>query len=482
MRCWLTLAVVLLVQTNILAHAEEKPLPARARDGLHKAVGFFTQEVATEGGYLWRYSEDLKAREGEGKASATTVWVQPPGTPSVGLALLEVYRETGGAACLEAAKKAGYCLVRGQLRSGGWDYRIEFNPKERKRYTYRVDSPAEGKSQRDTTTLDDNNTQAALRLLMRLDQTLHFKDAQIKEAAEYGLSAVLNAQYPNGAWPQRFQQPPDPAKFPVKKASYPESWSRTFPRVDYRAYYTFNDHAMSDVLSLMFEAGRIYEDPRYRKAAERCGDFILLAQMPEPQPAWAQQYDADMHPAWARKFEPPAVTGGESQGVLQTLLDLYRETGDKKYLEPIPSALAYLRRSLLPDGQLARFYELQTNRPLYFTTRYELTYRDDDLPTHYSFKVGQNLDRIEREYQKLLALAPKQLGQRPVKRRTKPSQALITRVEGVLSALDGRGRWVEDGRLKYQGPEDPPRRIIDCQTFIRNVSLLGEYLAAVAEQ
>jgi len=79
-----------------------------------------------------------------------------------------------------------------------------------------------------------------------------------------------------------------------------------------------------------------YGQAEYRAAVHKAGVFILLAQMPEPQPAWAQQYDRDMHPSWARKFEPPAVTGGESQGVMRTLLDLYRMTGDKKYLEPLP--------------------------------------------------------------------------------------------------------------------------------------------------
>ena len=39
-----------------------------------------------------------------------------------------------------------------------------------------------------------------------------------------------------------------------------------------------------------------------------------------------------MHPIWARKFKPPAVTGGESQDVLETLMKIYRATGDKKYL------------------------------------------------------------------------------------------------------------------------------------------------------
>ena len=52
----------------------------------------------------------------------------------------------------------------------------------------------------------------------------------------------------------------------------------------------------------------------------------------------------------------------------------------------MPPALAYLKKSLLPDGRLARFYELKTNKPLYFTKTYELTYDDSDMPTHYSFK------------------------------------------------------------------------------------------------
>src|SRR4029077_9180464 len=105
---------------------------------------------------------------------------------------------------------------------------------------------------------------------------------------------------------------------------------------------------------------------RYRAAAERGGAFLILAQMPEPQPAWAQQYDRKMHPVWDRKFEPPAITGLESQDALETLLLLHRKTGDRKYLAPIPRALDYLKKSRLPDGRIARFYELKTNRPFYF--------------------------------------------------------------------------------------------------------------------
>src|SRR3954462_9508216 len=113
---------------------------------------------------------------------------------------------------------------------------------------------------------------------------------------------------------------------------------------------------MGDMIDVMLEASRVYSAPKYRDAAGRGGDFRVRAQMPEPQPAWAQQYDLAMHPAWARKFEPPAVTGGESQKAMLALLGGAREPRDAKSPEPIPRALEYLRRSRLPGKRLARFY------------------------------------------------------------------------------------------------------------------------------
>jgi PelA/Pel-15E family pectate lyase len=477
MRAILPLVALLWGLVSSAAWADDAELRRQAAHALRQATDFFRTQVTTEGGYLWRYSEDLARREGEGEASASTVWVQPPGTPSVGMALLDAYHATADADYLQAARQAGQCLVRGQLRSGGWTYRIEFDPQQRTRYAYRVDPPRKDARQRNTSTLDDDTTQAALRLLMRLDKALDFHDKQIHEAAQFGLSSLLEVQYPNGAWPQGFDAPPDAKAFPVKKAGYPDSWPRVFPGGDYWRHYTLNDNVLRDAIDVMFEAARTYSDEKYRASARRAGDFILLAQMPEPQPAWAQQYDAEMHPAWARKFEPPAICGGESQGVLRTLLQLYRETGERKYLEPVPRAVAYLRRSQLRDGSLARFYELKTNKPLYFTRTYELTYSDADTPTHYAFKVGSDLDAIEQAYRQLLKLDPRQLQPSPAKGPGKASKRQIEQVKSVIAALDGKGRWVEEGRLKYHGPNDPTQRVIDCQTFIRNVRILSAYLA-----
>ena len=167
-----------------------------------------------------------------------------------------------------------------------------------------------------------------------------------------------------------------------------------------------NDRITQNTIATLLMAYRVYGDKKYLAAATQGGKFLILAQLPDPQPAWAQQYDRNMQPVWDRKFEPPAVTGLESQDAIDTLLSLYRETGNRDYLTPVPKALAYLKTCVRPDGKLARFYELQTNKPLYFTKDYTLTYDADDVPTHYGFSFAPRLDAIDAEYKRLLALKP----------------------------------------------------------------------------
>lgn len=475
-RRWCLFVVsAVVVAVPLAARAQDAPTREQAAAALRRACEFFRTKVSASGGYLWRYSADLKQRAGETPASAATIWVQPPGTPTVGEVFLTAFEATGDEYYLQLAKDAAMALVQGQLRSGGWDYRVEFDPRERARYNYRTGP--ENATARNMSTLDDENSQAALSFLMRLDQTLERKDPAIHEAVTYAIDALLAAQYPNGAWPQRFEAPPDPAKFPVKKASYPESWPREWPDQRYYSYYTFNDDTLADMIDTMFLAAEIYGDDRCRAAAEKAGDFILLAQMPEPQPAWAQQYDAEMHPSWARKFEPASVTGGESQGAIRILLRIYAETGKEKYLEPIPRAIAYLEKSRLPDGRLARFNELQTNRPLYFTKDYRLTYSDADMPTHYAFKTSYN-SRLAQDYER----ARSQPWSKPVKqeprRPSRASETLIALTQTAIKELDDEGRWLTQGRITDEGGNPTAGQVIDCRTFIRNVQTLSAFLRA----
>ena len=470
-----TILIALLLSLPLFA---DESLHQSSIETMIKATCYFRTHVATNGGYLWKYKTDLTVREGEGNASPTTIWVQPPGTPSVGMAFLEAYESTSDTLFLNSAVGAARALAWGQLASGGWDYRIDFDPKQNKRWHYRRDvekGDTDTDNRRNRSTLDDDNTQSALQLLMRVDKALNYNDPEIHRATTYGLHTLLKTQYPNGGWPQRFEDYPDPDKFPVKKARYPDTWSRTFPKERYYTHYTFNDNTNADVIKTLLEAYKIYKDEKYLRAAKRGGDFMILAQMPEPQPAWAQQYNLDMEPAWARKFEPASITGGETFGIMQTLIDLYFETGENRFIEPLPKALAWAKRSRLPDGRLARFYELKTNKPLYFTKEYVLTYDDSDMPTHYAFKVSRGrIERIERDYNRAI----NEDREKTLMERNSIPNINTKQVQTVINALDEQGRWTEQGSLRHpeNRGEHIETEILSCRTFNRNLTLLARYV------
>jgi hypothetical protein len=461
--------------------AAEVPTPDQAASALRRATRFYHNQVARHGGYVYAYSGDLKLAEGEGVTGPNTIWVQPPGTPAVGEAFLDAYEVTAEAQHLKAATDAARALLNGQLHSGGWDHGIEFDPAKRAGLGYRDQPPP--KKPRASTSLDDDISPAAIRFLARLDRTLQFKDAKLHEAVLYALNSVVAAQYPNGGWYQHWETFPKPAsakEFPVLKASYPPTWSRKWLN-DWPGRYFINDNVIGNIINTLLLAHDIYGDARYLAAAKKGGDFILLAQMPDPQPGWAQQYDPQMHPCWDRKFEPPAVSSWESQFALEALLTLYRRTGERKYLEPFPRAIAYLRRSLLPDGRFARFYELQSNRPLYFKRTgkvYDLTYSDADLPDHYGFKQPSRLDAIEAEYKRLAAPAPAESkalnASKPPLRRT---PELAARALAVIRSQDARGAWVEKKAMRHNNVT-PPSGVIDSQTFIDNVRALCRFISA----
>ncbi|QDU61654.1 Pectic acid lyase [Planctomycetes bacterium Pan216] len=482
---FLSLVATLLLENGTWA-ADRRPTQQEAEQALSKAVDFFTASCEKHGGYVWRYSKDLRLSEGEAETGPSTVWVQPPGTPAVGMALLRAYRATGDRKYLQAAKRTGDALVKGQLQSGGWFYSIHFDPETRKDWGYRDNTSFRAsrkkKNKTNITTLDDDTTPAAVRFLAELDQELDFKDRAIHESVLLALEALMKAQYPNGGWSQKWHRYPEGAKesdYPVINASYPEEWPRKWLN-DWRGKYYLNDNVTGNMVETFLLAGEIYQDNRYVEVAKRAGEFLILAQMPDPQPAWAQQYDENMHPVWDRKFEPPAISGRESEEAMESLLLLYEKTGDERFLKPIPAALRYLRSSLRPDGKLARFYELKTNRPLYFVVdgkRYDLTYSDRDLPTHYGFVVDAHLDKIESRYRKLL----RDRSALSARRRGGASRKEAERVRKVIDQMDERGAWV-DPRTMKGFRKASPEGVIQSDTFIDNVELLSDYIQGMKER
>ncbi len=90
---------------------EQPPLAEQVAAALTHATSFFRTQVAVHGSYVWTYAEDLKTRFGEQEATATQGWVQPPGTPAVGIAYLRAFEATGDHTYLEAAQETALALA-----------------------------------------------------------------------------------------------------------------------------------------------------------------------------------------------------------------------------------------------------------------------------------------------------------------------------------------------------------------------------------
>src|SRR6476660_3825594 len=127
--------VCLLPCTVLVTSGSAQPTNPSLRDEalktLKKAASYYHDKVASHGGYVYYYSLDLAERWGEGKANADTLFVQPPGTPTVGMAYLKAYEATRDAYSLDAVSETAEALVYGQLASGGWTQTIHCGPTKR---------------------------------------------------------------------------------------------------------------------------------------------------------------------------------------------------------------------------------------------------------------------------------------------------------------------------------------------------------------
>jgi len=211
-------------------------------------------------------------------------------------------------------------------------------------------------------------------------------------------------------------------------------------------------------------------DHRYLDAAKRGGDFLVLAQLPEPQPGWAQQYNFDMEPAWARAFEPPAVCSSESAVAVRVLVDLFVETGERRYLDPIPAFTEWLKRSQLGPDRWARLYELGSNKPIYGdrdgTIHYTLGEISAERQRGYgwqgSFGVPESLEYYEAVVKNGRAA--------PERTRSGEDDApapSTSRIGRILGEQDEQGRWMRGDW-------------VDMRTFVVNMRMLAAYLKSGA--
>ncbi len=461
---FLVVALPLVLDSG--AHSTESEIEA----AMVKATTFFRDQLSVEGSYVWKYNAlDISERRGEGITTLSQGWAEPPGTPAVGLAYLIAFKATGQQLFLDAALETAQALVRTQLESGGWQGLLEFDPAARQSWCYRSDKDngrpdcdsIKDNDRKDSTSPDDNISQSSLTFLVRLDDELHGSSSEIREAALYGLDKMLGAQYPNGAWPHRIDdQVLSKSTNSARRARYPTAWSRGYKKPEGEVYVT-NDHLMRDIIRLFLLAHDIYGEPVYLAAAEHGGEFLLSAQMPEPQPGWAQMYNGNLEPIWGRRFEPPSIASNETAGSIQALLELYDVTGKPRYLDGAASAVQWLERSRMSDDDWARFYELKSNKPLYVDMDYQLTYNDNNLPAHYRFIGHFGIKRVLKRYRQVV----KGVGVGASDRADACPVPKKTRIAQIIEALDDEGRWLDGD-------------IIESGVFIKRLSGLACFVAA----
>ena len=154
-------------------------LPARAQnekrieDTMKRATRFMVEKVATNGGYVWSYLPDMSRRWGEMEAFPSMIWVQPPGTATMGHLFLDAYHATNDPYYYEAAEKAAAALIAIQHESGGWHYFGDFGgePSIRRWYdtigknAWRLE---EFQHYWGNATFDDAGTSESMQFLLRL--------------------------------------------------------------------------------------------------------------------------------------------------------------------------------------------------------------------------------------------------------------------------------------------------------------------------
>ena len=462
-RALLTMCAVALVGSAALvapparaASGQDDPV---AREAVERMAAFFADEAAVAGGYVYAYTPDLSVRRGEGgKVEADVGWNQPPGTPGVGAAFLLLHETTGDERWLDAARAAAHAVVEGQLASGGWFNFTRTDPAARATWCYRSDGTTgeacktiEGHRERNLSSLDDNITQSALGFLLWYNKATDGSDAVAAEALTYGMSRLLAAQYPNGGWGPFFEKAAAREGFDAApRASMPESWSREYIVPNEPPYFVVNDHLIRDVIRLLLNAEEVTGDKTFLDAAVRSGDFLLAAQLPEPQQGWAQTYNIDLEPVWGRWFEPPSVASGETAGVIDGLIDLYIRTDDQRYLDGATKAAEWLRKTRRADGRWSRFYELETDKPLYVTADGAVAYDTKALRTGYTFEGYFGIETVLARLDRVLAgtETEREIGLdavfEPIEHVKDPKAFL----QDVGARTDDSGRLVEDGWIR----------------------------------
>jgi PelA/Pel-15E family pectate lyase len=302
------------------------------------------------------------------------------------------------------ARAVATSVAQYQHASGGWAKAVDMTVPPDAKY-----AALSGNSR--APTLDNGGTTMQLRFLAQV--VTAGGDAAARAAFERGFDYLLAAQYANGGWPQFF---------PLREGYY--------------SHITYNDNATVNVLAILRETVQrkapfafVDESRRAQAAAavEKAIACILRTQVKQggKLTAWCAQHDEKtLEPAWARNFEPPSLSGGESVGLVKFLMGV--EHPSPAIIAAIEGAVAWFESSKVTglrvetvtgaDGKSdrravtdpaapplwARFYELGTNRPLFLgrdkVFRYDFNEIEQERRAGYSYFTNGPDGLLTKDY------------------------------------------------------------------------------------
>ncbi|MDV6332429.1 pectate lyase [Asticcacaulis sp. 201] len=226
-------------------------------------------------------------------------------------------------------------------------------------------------------TFDNNATTTEMRFLARVAAQTPGPDGDAYRASILrGLGYILEAQYPNGGWPQ---------VYPLQGG--------------YHDAITYNDDALGDITSLLSDVAAGKADfgfvpvalrTQARDAEARALTCILDTQVriDGRLTVWGQQHDAlSLAPVGARNFEPAALSSSESANLLIYLMAI--KAPSPRVVAAVKAGAAWLEASALHDLVWTKDRELiaQAGAPVLWARYYSLTtgkpvFGDRDLSIH----------------------------------------------------------------------------------------------------
>jgi PelA/Pel-15E family pectate lyase len=439
-------------------------------DAMKRATSAMVEKVAVRGGYVWACLPDFSRRWGELEATASMIWIQPPGTPSMGQVFLDAYHATGDEYYYRAAEGVAEALIAGQHPAGGWNYVVDFAGEESlKRWYATVGRNAwrleEFQHYYGNATFDDGGTAEATKFLLRL--YVEKRDERYRAPLDRAIGFVLASQHACGAWPQRFPKT--------------DEFSHG-GRPDYTGFLTFNNDVAAENIDVLLLCYQALGDERLCEPIARAMNSYLITQQAAPQPGWALQYTPDLKPAGARTYEPLALATHTTVDAVEQLIKFYRLTGDGRFLARVPEALDWLDSLRLPEEQRINgathptFVEIGSGRTLYLhrsgsnvvNGRYYADYERGKPLGHYSSTRQLDTDALRKASAEVrgvsreeitkgsvladpaargVATLPRYFSRVPKAFAEADAGGLNAQVTRVMEALDADGFWLTPLRM-----------------------------------